>query len=151
MKTLLQKEIRENIKLASVALLAGVVLLLLTAYTRMGVVRGLATGATGAGDYDTLQPLVSEVFNSGIHLFCALFGLILGWLQLQSEKPRDLWAFLVHRPLTRTGIFLGKAVADTSPSGGSGPRLATRSANACRLSSARAPRAAASCAATSMP
>ena len=43
--------------------------------------------------------------------FCAIFGAVLGWLQIHNERRPDLWAFLMHRPMTRTGIFLGKAMA----------------------------------------
>ena len=43
--------------------------------------------------------------------FCAIFGAVLGWLQIHNERHRDLWAFLVHRPVTRTEILLGKIIA----------------------------------------
>ena len=43
--------------------------------------------------------------------FCAIFGAILGWFQIHNERPRDLWAFLVHRPVTRTQIFFAKIIA----------------------------------------
>ena len=36
---------------------------------------------------------------------------MLGWLQVHNERRPDLWAFLIHRPMTRTGIFLGKVIA----------------------------------------
>jgi ABC-type transport system involved in multi-copper enzyme maturation permease subunit len=44
-------------------------------------------------------------------LFCGLYGAILGWLQIRSESHRDLWAFLVHRPISRTRIFASKVGA----------------------------------------
>ena len=43
-----------------------------------------------------------------------MFGAILGWLQIYRERHRDLWAFLVHRPLSRTRILLGKTAAGLS-------------------------------------
>jgi ABC-type transport system involved in multi-copper enzyme maturation permease subunit len=42
---------------------------------------------------------------------CAIFGAILGWLQVHNERHRDLWAFLIHRPLSRTKIFFAKVIA----------------------------------------
>jgi hypothetical protein len=39
------------------------------------------------------------------------FGAILGWLQIRSESHRDLWAFLVHRPISRTRILASKVAA----------------------------------------
>ena len=44
-------------------------------------------------------------------LLCPIFGVALGWLQSRNEAHRDLWAFLIHRPVTRTEIFLGKTIA----------------------------------------
>ena len=43
--------------------------------------------------------------------FCAIFGAVLGWLQIHNERRPDLWAFLMHRPMTPTEIFLGKTLA----------------------------------------
>jgi hypothetical protein len=43
-----------------------------------------------------------------VAFFCAIFGALLGWLQIRAEKHPDLWAFLVHRPITRTTIFWSK-------------------------------------------
>jgi hypothetical protein len=110
-KALIQKEIRENVKLAVVGLLVGFVLLLLTAQLQLTIARALASGRMGAGDFDMLQPLASPVFNTGVNFFCAIFGAILGWVQIHNERHRDLWGFLVHRPVTRTDIFLGKALS----------------------------------------
>jgi hypothetical protein len=38
------------------------------------------------------------------------FGLLLGFLQVFFESRRDSWAFLVHRPLSRRGIFWSKVI-----------------------------------------
>ena len=43
--------------------------------------------------------------------FGGIFGAVLGWLQIFNERRPDLWAFLLHRPMTRTEIFLGKTLA----------------------------------------
>ncbi|MEE8458604.1 MAG: hypothetical protein V3S08_01955 [Phycisphaerales bacterium] len=42
---------------------------------------------------------------------CPLAGLLLGVLHVVTEKRRDLWAFLVHRPVSRTTIMLAKTSA----------------------------------------
>ena len=42
---------------------------------------------------------------------CALGGAALGLLQVLSELWRDRWSFLVHRPLSRFAIFVGKVLA----------------------------------------
>jgi hypothetical protein len=42
---------------------------------------------------------------------CPLAGLLLGVLHVTAEKRRDLWAFLVHRPHSRTTVFFAKASA----------------------------------------
>jgi hypothetical protein len=55
--------------------------------------------------------LLATDLLSGMALFSALFGTALGWLQTRNEAHRDLWAFLVHRPATRTDIFWGKTIA----------------------------------------
>jgi len=39
-----------------------------------------------------------------------LIGLLLGLLQILPELRRDQWAFLVHRPASRTALFFGKAL-----------------------------------------
>jgi len=44
-------------------------------------------------------------------IYCAIFGAALGWLQVHSERHRDLWAFLIHRPLSRSRIFFSKVIA----------------------------------------
>ncbi len=37
---------------------------------------------------------------------CPLAGLFLGVMHVVTERRRDLWAFLVHRPMSRTTIML---------------------------------------------
>jgi hypothetical protein len=108
MKTLIWKEWKENATVATIALVGAVVLLVGLGITYMSAVRALATGVL-RGDF--VQPLVSEIFLLPATWFCALFGGVLGWLQIQHERHRDLWAFLVHRPMTRTQIVLAKSLA----------------------------------------
>ena len=42
---------------------------------------------------------------------CPLAGLFLGVMHVVTERRRDLWAFLVHRPMSRTTIMLAKMSA----------------------------------------
>ena len=42
---------------------------------------------------------------------CPLAGLFLGVMHVVTERRRDLWAFLVHRPMSRTTIMLAKTSA----------------------------------------
>ena len=93
MKTLIQKELRENLKLALPGLLIFSALL----------VNSYLTSAT--------LPFLRNNILGVVELFCNMFGLALGWLQISHERHRDLWAFLIHRPLTRTQIFFAKVAA----------------------------------------
>ncbi len=93
MKALIRKELRENLKFA----VPGFLIFSLLLYNSYSAAES--------------QPLVSPRFLGPVELVCNLFGLILGWFQVYPEKNRDLWAFLIHRPLTQTQIFLTKAIA----------------------------------------
>jgi len=84
MRTLIRKELRENLKLALPGLLIFSAL--------------LVSSYLGS----TTQPLLKVSTLSLVELFCNGLGLALGWLQIYNERQRDLWAFLIHRPLTRT-------------------------------------------------
>lgn len=109
MRTLIQKELREHGILALIALGVCAVLLIpayqATAARAVSVARGTQWGT------DALQPLMSSTLLTSTLLFCGLYGAILGWLQIRSESHRDLWAWLVHRPISRTRIFASKVVA----------------------------------------
>lgn len=74
------------------------------------VMKGLAM-SEGQRGWESLQPLLERSFVIGTAFFCGIFGAVLGWLQIHNERRPDLWAFLMHRPLTRTQVFLGKTVA----------------------------------------
>jgi hypothetical protein len=109
MKTLFKKDLRENFKPALVAL--AILTLLL-----MSILRNCADAQSQAADgrassVTELQPLLYGGLLFLTTFFCAIFGTLLGWLQARNEAHRDLWAFLIHRPATRTDIFWGKAAA----------------------------------------
>ena len=91
MKTLFRKELRENLKIAVPA----------------GLLLSALAVSWGQGGNGLVQ---RGCLMSGSFLLSS-FGVALGWFQIQNEKPRDLWAFLVHRPITRTEIFLAKIAA----------------------------------------
>jgi hypothetical protein len=99
MKTLLRKELQENVKPVALGLVIYTVLLLQMYHAC------LHWGLTGA------QPLTYQAFLVNTAWFCSLFGAVLGWLQIRNERRPDLWAFLLHRPVTRTRIFFGKVTA----------------------------------------
>jgi hypothetical protein len=99
MKALVFKEIRENLKLAALGM--GIYTLVLLQQYHGYVM----------SPRDMTQPLVNREFLMFTAWFCALFGAVLGWLQIHNERRPDLWAFLMHRPMTRTSIFLAKAIA----------------------------------------
>jgi ABC-type transport system involved in multi-copper enzyme maturation permease subunit len=109
MKALIQKELRENLKLAVLGLLIFALILALFVYSHEMMMKSLAAG--GSFYADSLQPLASPDIWGMIGFFCAIFAAVLGWFQIHHERHRDLWAFLVHRPATRTQIFLGKVLA----------------------------------------
>ena len=99
MRAIVWKDLRENARWAFVALVAAlsaVVIWLVDVHDSYG--------------YETL--LDGEV------LVCFLFGapfvaLALGLLQSGFDARRDAWAFLVHRAVSPTRIFLGKALVGT--------------------------------------
>lgn len=103
MNTLWKKELREG---AVIAALGCVVLsLLLASNCRYGFsLERLQLGEP----IRTLQPLLSPELQLATTWFFPIFAALLGFLQGFSERHRDLWAFLVHRPLTRRQLFLGK-------------------------------------------
>lgn len=110
MKTLIQKDLRENLKLALIGLLIFSLLLLDAYQTCISTLTNLIRG-NGSGGMNDLQPLLAVNLLTEAAFFCAIFGAGLGWLQTRNEAHRDLWAFLIHRPVTRTEIFWGKTIA----------------------------------------
>lgn len=110
MKPILSKDLRENFRLAQAGF--GFLIFLLwiqwSQYNRLlDAVLNHRQSVLG----HELQPLISETFLVPLAFFCALFGLVLGWVQARNEANRDLQAYLFHRPVTRHQIFLGKCLA----------------------------------------
>jgi ABC-type transport system involved in multi-copper enzyme maturation permease subunit len=99
-KKIILKELREGAKVALLAL--AVLIFLLTVIYRQYGADLQEMNLAGS-------PLGQAMAQAGY--FCAIFGTVLGWLQIRAEKHRDLWAFLVHRPMTRTAILVSKIVA----------------------------------------
>jgi len=110
MKALIQKELRENLKLAVLGLIVISAILAIEIHSYSLGMKSLAAGRSEYVNWSALQPLVSPELLMLVAYFCAIFGALLGWFQIHNERHRDLWAFLVHRPATRTQIFLGKLV-----------------------------------------
>jgi ABC-type transport system involved in multi-copper enzyme maturation permease subunit len=95
---MLWKEWRENAKWAVLALLAF----------------GLATAymvSQNSIDYNYYNASILSRVTPLTTFLAPLLATMLGLLQVASELRRDQWAFLVHRPVSRSTIFLGKAVA----------------------------------------
>ena len=92
------KECRENLRWAILALLA---LSLGLAYAWFHLSQQSSTPGLG-------QIWGSE--NLVLTLTSPLIGLALGLLQILPEMRRDQWAFLVHRPASRTTLFFGKVL-----------------------------------------
>jgi hypothetical protein len=89
MNALLWKECRENLKWAAVP----IVLIL------------CPTGLFGAFE------LMDEFSLFFVSLIAAVFGAALGFLQVFFESSGDKRSLLLHRPLSPSQIFLGKALA----------------------------------------
>ncbi len=103
MKMILWKELRENAKWAA---LGGVCLLLAELFA-------LASSREGSSGSMSGVTLCSDGFLLVSVFGCAAIGAGLGALQILPELRRDQWASLLHRPVRRRVIFLGKAAAGT--------------------------------------
>ena len=110
MKALIQKDLRENLKVALIALVVFSLLVLLAYEIGSSALTALLAGGRAA-QVNALQPLLSPDLLPEAAFLCPIFGAALGWLQSRNEAHRDLWAFLIHRPVTRAEIFLGKTIA----------------------------------------
>jgi hypothetical protein len=110
MKALIQKDLKENLKVALIGLLIFSVVLL-AGYRSCTLAVANLFIRNVAGPLTNLQPLLASNVLIGAACFCALFGAALGWLQTRNEAHRDLWAFLIHRPMTRVEIFRAKTIA----------------------------------------
>jgi hypothetical protein len=99
MRSLCWKELRENLKWA---LLAMVVL---------GIAAMYALYVEPDNGYENGVTICKLEFQAVTTFGCAAVGLMLGLLQILPELRRDQWASLLHRPVSRGVIFLGKALA----------------------------------------
>lgn len=89
------KECRENVRWAVLGLMA---LSLGLAYAWYRLPSGPALPQAWSGE------------NLVLTITMPLIGLALGLLQILPELRRDQWAFLVHRPASRTTLFFGKVL-----------------------------------------
>lgn len=96
LKTILWKELRENWKWAGLGMLCLAFAELYALYQPTG--------------YGTVA-LTSQVFILVSICGSVLIGAALGALQILPELDRDRWAALLHRPVPRTTLFLGKVIA----------------------------------------
>lgn len=99
MTAIIWKEVRENLKWA-VLLMLGVAAA--TAYVFWPTKSG--------NSEDIALSLCAFNFRMVILFGSAAGGVLLGLLQIIPEMRRDQWAFLVHRPTTRTRLFFGKVL-----------------------------------------
>jgi hypothetical protein len=89
MRSLIWKECRENLKWVPLPML-----LILSPMGLFGPARLMALG-----------------YLFYVSLVAALFGAVLGFLQVFPESRGDKRSLLLHRPMSRSRIFLGKAIA----------------------------------------
>jgi hypothetical protein len=109
-KQLVFKELREHFKVALIALAVFTVMLVLAFSACGGLLQRSALNMSYSSAED-FQPLLAKSVLTQAAFFCAIFGTLLGWLQIRAEKHPDLWAFLVHRPITRAIILRGKILS----------------------------------------
>ncbi|MBI1840637.1 MAG: hypothetical protein HYR88_07255, partial [Verrucomicrobia bacterium] len=107
MKQLIRREVREHYKLAVIGFLILSAMLTLGFFDSRAQLQRAAVGG-GYRDPESFHPLVSKQLLTQASFFCALFGALLGWLQIRAEKHPDLWAFLLHRPVQRSSILRSK-------------------------------------------
>ena len=107
MKQLIQKELREQFQVAVIGLVIFSVWLFLILANYDQMMRRVQAGAD-FHEVGFVQPLLSQYVLIQAASFCGIFGILLGWLQIHAEKHPDLWAFLVHHPVSRTVIFQSK-------------------------------------------
>src|SRR6266850_5869501 len=112
MKTIIRKELRENLKLAALGIVIFTLLILQSYHDSSSALQDMSSQPYGYAQIaEKVQPLLASGFLTQTCFFCAIFGALLGWMQIFNERHRDLQAFLLHRPATRTEIFSAKAIA----------------------------------------
>jgi ABC-2 family transporter protein len=111
-KALVKKELRENVMVAALGMVGAI---LLTAWTYHDYKAFIAISPDHPREINInmgqLQPVVWPAFLMQLAGLCGIFGAALGFMQVFHERHRDLWGYLIHRPATRTQIFLGKMIA----------------------------------------
>lgn len=111
MKQLLKKEWREQFKFALLGLAIFSLLLVLVVRDGLNPLRDVMAGSPSLGQTDGMQPLLSSEVLAVATFTCAIFGIVLGWLQIHAERHPDLRAFLLHRPVVRASILQAKWLA----------------------------------------
>ena len=96
--TIIKKEVRENLPWALLGL----------AVLSLAYIGTLRSQDMGIGEY---IPLLRGSLLSATVAIYAIFGAALGLLQTVPEAMRGTYAALVHLPLSRGKILLGKALA----------------------------------------
>jgi hypothetical protein len=100
-KAVVWKELRQNLKWAVVILLGMAAFLAYAIPSLDELLRGQSVDINGI--FNTLDATTAI---GGL-----LAGLLLGAAQTLVENRGDKWGFLVHRPISRTALFWGKATA----------------------------------------
>ena len=114
MRTLIIKELRENFKIAVMGIVLFTFLVLGSGLSYSRFIDAIASGTTSpTTNWNDWHPLTSDTVVA-VPWFCCVFAVLLGWLQIHSEKHRDLWAFLIHRPIRPTHIFVAKVLSGLS-------------------------------------
>ena len=101
MKSMLWKELRENLKWAALAFLC---LTLAEFYT-------IAAPREGYAENFNDLTLCSSAFLMATAFGCSAVGVALAIVQILPELRPDQWAALLHRPVARGTIFFGKVLA----------------------------------------
>jgi len=94
---ILHKEFRENYKLA-------ILLLLIVSAVLTADLQQMAK----TGSFYEIS--LFSIFNA-MSMLTASIGLLIGLAQVVFESRGDKWSFLIHRPVRRSTLFWGKAVA----------------------------------------
>jgi hypothetical protein len=104
-RAMIWKELHENLRwtlLGMLAMSCGLFYVLWQHGTRWFGDYGYATRGS---------PLLTEEFQAVTVVGAGVVGLLLAVAQVLPEKRRDQWAFLVHRPVSRTRLLLCKVAA----------------------------------------
>jgi ABC-type transport system involved in multi-copper enzyme maturation permease subunit len=99
LRAMIWKETKENAKWAVLAMIGISLALVFTIAHQMG---GNAVNSLGA-----IWDSAGLVMTFG----APIIGLAFGLLQILPELRRDQWAFLIHRPASRSTLFWGKFLA----------------------------------------